>query len=438
MINLNSLQTLWQRYTPVTWLCLAYIFFSHMPRTAAMVNTLTGLMVVATVYLVIKRQLCIPWKSPLLQSLVAISGVIVMGVAVSPYWLESLPYVRRAVLPMILMVILLIGQKKERGNEIALGRAVLSTVIAVYLARTILAAINWSMQGFHHDSYSIDRDAAPFVDFYAIDSTLFMPIVLAALIYWPLSMRARYAISLVMLVGVMLVIISAVRTALACIVFVSLFQLLPFIWRHKKLTASLLVGLLLLLGITFKPQIERLAPRYIGIFNQQTYKSDGAMQGRYGLWRATYEMVQERPLLGYGFGWQKMTQVVHQDGFYERWANSPEEIMNDWANRHFRGGFGSANPHNLPLQILFETGLLGLLCYLWMLSIMVWSAIKCWSKRQTDANAKAYACMVMAYMLAYVMVNVTNGFWLNDGATMALLVAGYLFTRIPEMHERRG
>lgn len=422
-------QTLCKRYTPITWLCLAFIFFSHIPRTAAMVNILTALMAIATLYLLVKRELCIPWKSALIRSVLALSAVILIGVAFSPYWLESLPYLRRVLLPMTLMVLLLVGQKKEQGNEEALGKAVIGAVVATYIARTILAAINWSIQGFHHDSYSIDRDAAPFVDFYAIDSTLFMPVVLAACLYWPLNTRVRYAMGLVMLLGIMLVTISAVRTALFCIVFVTLFQLLPFIWRYKKITVSLIVALVLVLGIVFKPQIERLAPRYVGIFNQQTYKSDGALQGRYGLWRATLEMVRERPLLGYGLGWQKMTQIVHQEGFYERWANSPEEIMNDWANRHFRGGFGSANPHNLPLQILFETGIFGLVCYIWLLSIMIFSAIKCWSKRHIDDYANAYAHMVMAYMLAYTMVNVTNGFWLNDGATMALVIAGYLFTR---------
>lgn len=428
MLSLKVLNQFWQRYTPITWLCLAFIFFSHIPRTAAMVNFLTGLMIAAIFYLALKRELCVPWKTPLVQSLFALATVILIGVVISPYWSESIPYVRRGILPVTLLVILLVSQKRELGNELPVGRAVLGAIVTVYVVRTTLATVNWWIQGFQHDSYSINRDAAPFVDFYAIDSTLLMPVVLAVCLYWPLNTRLRQFLSMVMLLGVVLVSISAVRTALLCIVLVALFQLIPFMLKNKKRSIILLATFVLILGAVFKPQIERLAPRYLGIFSHQTYQSDGAMQGRYGLWRATYEMVQQRPLLGYGVGWQKMTQVVHQEGFYERWENSPDEVMNNWANRHFRGGFGSANPHNLPLQILFETGVLGLLTYIWLLSVMICSAIKCWTNRKMDHFANAYAQMVGAYLIAYALVNITNGYWLNDGSTVALIVSGHLFT----------
>lgn len=432
MNNTHSFFSACKQYTLATWICFAYLFFSHIPRTAAMVNTLTGLMVVAMVVVLVRKEISIPWRSTAVRSTLTLMAIIVVGVVVSPYWRESVVYLRREILPLTLMILLLLGQKKQQSNPEALGRGIIGTIVAVYVARTLLALGNWWQQGFQYDSYSINRAAAPFVDFYAVDSTLLMPIALAVLLYWPLQKSVRYFLGAVLLVGIGLVGISAVRTALLCIILVTFFQLLPFLWKRKALTVSVLVAAILIGGVVFKPQIERLAPRYLTILNQQTYRTDGSLVERYAIWLGTSQLIAERPLLGYGLGWQKLTQVIHQEGFYERWKNSSNELLNTWAVRYFVNGPGGENPHNLVLQILFETGVLGLLAYLWVLGVIAFAAVKCWARRKVDANANAYAQMVVAYAMSYVIINLMNGFWLSAGGTMALLMAGYLFTRKPD------
>lgn len=436
MINQTTLRAVWQRYTPITWICLAYLFFSHIPRTAAMVNTLTGILVLATGYLFFKHELQIPWRSPIVKSLLALVAILVVGVAVSPYWRESIVYLRREILPMTLMILLLISQKREANNLRAVGQGVVAILLTIYVARTLLAAFNWATQGFQYDSYTINRAAAPFVDFYAVDSTLLMPIALACCLYWPMRVGMRVGLGLVVVLGIVLVGLSAVRTALLCTLLITGLQLLPFLWRRKILALGLVV-VTLALGVTvFKPQVERLAPRYLSIFNQQTYQQDYAVVERYAIWRATYEMIQARPVLGYGLGWQKMTQIVHQDGFYERWKNSPDELMNTWATRYFVNGPGGENPHNLVLQILFETGILGLISYLWLLGVIGSYAWYAWCRRKLDADLNAYAQMVLPYAAAYGLINITNGFWLMAGSTIGLLVAGYLLTRSAQSSTR--
>lgn len=429
MNNINAFFSVCKQFTPVTWICLAYLFFSHIPRTAAVVNTLTGFMVVAMVVLLIRREISIPWRSSQVRSVLALMTIIVVGVIVSPYWRESVVYLRREVLPLTLMILLLLGQKRQHSNPEALGRGIIGTIVLVYVARTVLAALNWWQQGFQYDSYSINRATAPFVDFYAVDSTLLMPIALGVFLYWPLPKKAFYLLGAVLVLGIGLVGMSAVRTALMCVMLVTFFQLFPYLWKRKLLAGSVLIAAVLFGGIVFQPQIERLAPRYLSVFSEQTYKTDASLVERYAIWKGTYELIQERPLLGYGLGWQKMTQVIHQEGFYERWKSSPDELMNTWAVKYFVNGPGGENPHNLVLQILFEAGLLGLVCYLWVLSTIVIAAINCWPRRLTNASANAYVHMVSAYALAYIVINLMNGFWLSAGSTMALLMAGYLFTR---------
>ena len=139
-------------------------------------------------------------------------------------------------------------------------------------------------------------------------------------------------------------------------------------------------------------------------------------------------MVAKRPLLGYGLGWQKIYDVAYQDGYIERWTNSDQLIDRAVANYFRPLKKGEANPHNLWVQMLFETGIAGLFTYSLMLLVLLWRALRLLRQKTKEPAEQWFAAGTLAYMTSYLLVNTMNGLWLGAGATLMLLTVSELLS----------
>jgi O-antigen ligase len=285
---------------------------------------------------------------------------------------------------------------------------------------------DWLGQGIGNDAYTIDRPTARFFDFFAIDAAIMMPVATAALLNLAMRTSVRLVLGLVLLIAYVLVVISGIRAALLAVTLVTFIQLLPLIWKYKR-QALLLVTVLVIAGsIFFAPRIDKLTERYSTIFSASTYQSQeqgySSFYERRSIWKGALDMIKERPLLGYGLGWQKFYDVAHNEGFFERWQQSDKLIDRTVANYFKPLEKGQANPHNVWVQILFETGILGLLAYISMLTILLYRAFKSLKRASQSAVTRCFGSGALAYMLSYLMINMMNGLWLGAGATLALLI----------------
>ena len=155
---------------------------------------------------------------------------------------------------------------------------------------------------------------------------------------------------------------------------------------------------------------------------------------RLSIWHGTLQMVAERPVLGYGLGWQKIYDVAVQDGYTERWAQSDQLIDRAVANYFRPLKRGEANPHNLLVQILFETGIAGLLTYSAMLLLLLWRAIRLLQRKTQVPVERWFAAATLAYMVSYLLINTMNGLWLGAGATLMLLTVSELLANKGDGH----
>ena len=99
-------------------------------------------------------------------------------------------------------------------------------------------------------------------------------------------------------------------------------------------------------GLLFVTSVGGFQERARTFFDLQAFGNIGRQQ----IWRANWDMVQERPLTGWGYGNYKQ----FRGPFYERYPQYPQ------TDRY-------SHAHNNFLQIWVDTGLLGLAAFGWLL-----------------------------------------------------------------------
>lgn len=408
----------------------AYLLFSHLPGTAAVVNILIALMLVSGATLLFRHQIVFNKQSGLVWAFATFLVVVTASVLMSPYWAESLKSFRRDILPMALVFLLLACQCGNSVTAKRTAKMAIWAIVAAFVVRTLLAFFDWWGQGVANDAYSINRAAARFFDFFAIDAAIMMPVATAALVYLPMRLWARLALVLILVAAYVLVVISGIRAALIAVSLVTLLQLVPLLWRYKLQTALVTaIGLVIALTM-FAPRIDKLTERYATIFSSSTYQAQeqgySSFYERRSIWKGALDMIEDRPLLGYGLGWQKFYDVAHQGGYFERWQHSDKLIDRAVVNYFKPLEKGQANPHNVWIQILFETGILGLVTYITMLGILLYRAVSTLKQKQLSPVSQCFAYGTLAYMLSYLMINMMNGLWLGAGATFTLMIVSEL------------
>jgi O-antigen ligase len=429
-------------YALTTWVACAYLLFSHLPGTAAMVNILVGLMLVSTVTLLVRHRIVFNAKSGLVWAFASFLVVVLASVLLSPYLEESLRPLRRDILPMVLVFVLLAAQRRNKVESDRMAQLAIWAIVAAFLLRTVLAFGDWWGQGFENDAYSIDRNIARFFDFFAIDAAIMMPVATAALLYLPMRIWARVVLGTLLVMAYVLVVISGIRAALLTVSLVTLLQLAPLLWRFKWVTL-VVVSVSLAGAMTFfMPRIDKLTERYATIVTVSTYQASdqgySSFYERRSIWKGALDMIKDRPLLGYGLGWQKFYNVAHEKGYYDKWKQSDKQIDKAVVKYFDYVNYGSANPHNVWVQILFETGVLGLLAYASMLAILCYRAIRALRHKYQAGVAQCFAYGTLAYLVSYFMINMMNGLWLGAGATLTLLAVSEMLLGTDESQPNAG
>ncbi|WP_334130963.1 O-antigen ligase family protein [Silanimonas lenta] len=188
-------------------------------------------------------------------------------------------------------------------------------------------------------------------------------------------------------------------------------------WGWRRTGAGLLGGgaLALLLawsaGDFLAPRIERS----LAVLQGQEDGLDFALSGRLVLWRTTLAIIRDHPLTGVG--------VDNFQQAYRAYA-SPDDQFVEW------GRPGAFHAHQILLEILAETGLLGLLC--WLAAVAV--ALRAWRYAGAEAKARA-AAPALALAVTVFPLNTHlafySTFWGGLTLLLAALYAGALAARAP-------
>jgi len=196
-----------------------------------------------------------------------------------------------------------------------------------------------------------------------------------------------------------LVVLSRSRTAL--VAFASVLISLPFFrvlrrrWHYSLVVICLVILALLSSGVA--AFIYSQAEALLGLLGK-----DITLTGRTPLWSAVFELILQRPLLGYGYG-----------GFWLGWEGPSAEIWEvlPWMPNH---------AHNGLLELWLTVGLLGLTVFVLHFLMTFLRAV-----RGLRLNKAAEGLWPVVFMAFFLLANMTesvalvrnNLFWLLYVAT---------------------
>lgn len=137
---------------------------------------------------------------------------------------------------------------------------------------------------------------------------------------------------------------------------------------------------------------HQIALRYLSIAQPSTYLA-GTLSGRQDLWHGTVAMIRHRPLLGYGFGVALFPRTARA------FALQTGDVRATTAS----------HAHNLFLEVMVETGLLGLAALCALGGTVAWVLVKrCRANRSGGESSKEVAVLLLALYAVVGGISLTD------------------------------
>lgn len=373
-------------------------------------------MLVSIAILLFQKRLFIDLRSPIWWALWGLLGILCLTAILGTTPLDSFNELRKHFMPGILLLILV----PVVFSEPRLIRQVLVLCATVFVLRAVLALAELIQ---YLPDLNAAREGGRFIKGFALDAGFYIPILLGLLLLGRFS-RCLAVLGLPLVLTVMLLVQSRAPIFAAVI---ALGIMLVFLRRWRILAISSLLGLALVgFVVTTQPAI---GARLASAFDIQTYSNlfrstnvgvpDDGLSGRTTIWKGVLEITESRYWQGYGFGWKKLGQTAVEQGYVAKWQSSGDaEGMKERA-WYFALPSDKVNPHNLYLQIYFESGILGVIAYLLSVSLLFWVAA-CLVLR-SSGEKQIVAAIFMAYLVDHLVLGFANGLWLGQGTSFVLL-----------------
>lgn len=188
-------------------------------------------------------------------------------------------------------------------------------------------------------------------------------------------------------------------------------------WGWKRTGIGLLGGgvLTVLLAVSFSNFLGPRIERSLAVLDMEEQGLDFALSGRLVLWQTTARIIIDHPLTGVG--------TDNFQAAYKAYAGPNDQFV-EW------GRAGAFHAHHIVLEILAETGLIGLL--LWLATAAL--ALRAWRYASPEARHRA-AAPALALAVTVFPLNthlaVYSTFWGGVTLLLAALYAGALMARDP-------
>jgi len=413
MQGIEGLHNHIERYRVIQILLSVFLFFQPFAHFAGVRNAAFISLLVIFCIRLLSRRIHIDWRDHTLRALALLAGVCILGAALSPYALESFHAIRKNLFYQV-VIFLIITCEYRSIKDI---RPLVYAMLAGFTAITILVLI---MNSPHVLLNWLDYTDKKFTKGYSLFASFYIPLAIACIYSMREGLRIKYILTALVFVEFILSILNNHRGQIAAIVISA--ALITLAARRFKTfftgaSICIVIGVVLLMA---KPDIYT---RYKSLVVPSTYFTNKyrGWNNRLAIWSGTLDMIEDRPVTGYGYGWKKIAHVVRDKGYLERWGekNPSYKYFNDT-------GYGQTNPHNLVLQLLFETGFLGLGAFFLFWFTIIIKAVSASEKSGEGADFVKYSAA--GILISYALVNIANGLWEESIGMLMITFAAMVFT----------
>lgn len=350
-------------------------------------------------------------------------AIVVWCIAVSvasPYAADSLHALPRDLL--LQAELLLVGCLLVRRTEQA--RMALWMIMAGFATVSVLSSFEIGSYLLSHSlsEGQIPRSHKSFWGGYATMASFCLPLIIAFGVSCANGMLQRLLLLVLLILGVVLTGLYGSRSPLL-VVAISVIVMFGLLRAWKALAVVFLVIVLASGWVATQRDLGYLE-KYRSLAKTDTYVTNQGLSLRLDVWSGVVELIEARPMLGYGYGWKKLAWAINDGGYAERWkANDPGKALY-FLGEETQASYGKVNPHNYFLQVAFEIGLPGLLLVLTFWVAVFWLGLKGLVRGSVD-NQHLRA-VILTTLLAYLLSNFANGFWVGGLANMACALVGIL------------
>jgi O-antigen ligase len=347
---------------------------------------------------------------------------LLWSVAVSllgPYPEDSIQALRKGLLPQVLLFAGgLMFVRNVDDAWWALGLLLSSFAILTLLSLGEVSAY-WGGNGM---TMTVPRSHDHWWGSYGAMGACMMPLLVAWVTRPGRSRHAAVAALALAILVALLVFLYWARTPMVTMIISGLFVLL--ITRRWRALAGVVILICMFIAALALLPSQKL-DRYTSLLKAETYVSNTGLSMRPALWQGMAEVIEKRPLQGYGYGWKKLALVVNEGGYAERWRKEGGDKATYFLGESSKAGYGRANPHSYFFQAAFEVGLIGLAMALLFWLLLLKATVPLLGK-QHDSKVRAFAAALCGLWLAYWLSNITNGLWEGSLANITIALSASL------------
>lgn len=394
-----------------------YLFFLIFPHTTTLREIAFWIATLCWIWLEIKthRPLLIINKITIpLLLFVSISFVSsIIGVET----LENLKRFKGEIaVPLILFLIISSGYKdKDKALSLLLAPAIAFAIYTLYVL--ISFAVNYDIMTFFNERL---REIEIFSNYPQRSITIF-PITIGIF----LCIRSRYKYFLLgaaLLEFFILVAYDSFTPLLSAVSVLVLGVLFAQPKTFRNGMRIVIMGFVVLFSMvillksdlpSFKHHKERLNKI---MHLHEELKTEEGFTDRIFLWKAAIDIIKEKLLLGYGSGMKKYQHIIN-DVFLNKWKIERPKLYTFYQN--FKDIYYP--PHNLFLEIAFQSGILGLLAFLAFICLYSFQLVRM-AIRSKDFNF--FLILIGGTMLSFMIMGLMNNELGNMSGKIFFVVLG--------------
>jgi len=340
------------------------------------------------------------------STIIAIGILAVWSFIVSilgPYPIESINSLRKNLLIELVIFFVIITEFKTLQEL----KPLFLTVITSFFLVSILSIFERNPLEFFN-FHLLNKTHKMFYGGYANHATFYLPFIVCYILAFKKLKWDKYLAISTLILGILLVFFYNSRTTLIAIP-TSIFIIFLLLKKYKILIFSFLIFIICIFMLISSK--SDYFSKYKTLINPKTYITNQGLSNRLGVWKGALDIIKERPLIGYGYGWKKMAWVINDLNLTEYWKKYRIDSYNYYViESHL--SYGRVNPHNLVIQIIFEVGIIGLIIFLWMWISVIIKIIKLgFLNNNSIIEIKNFAKGSLGILIAYGLINITNGFW---------------------------
>src|SRR3989339_455000 len=358
------------------------------------------------------------------KTIVAISllvGWSILASILGPYPLDSLNALRKNLFVQMLIFLVIITEFKSYNELRTLFRIVavsFAIVTLASIAENFLDLINLNMD---LNALQSKRTHKMFIAGYASKASFYLPFIAVWLTSLKKVPRQKWIGLTAILLGLLTVFAYNVRAAILIIPLAIL--LIIFLSKKFKLFVIAVIIFAFFYASIFSPvKSDTLSQsKYQSLSDLETFSKNE----RWLLWEGTLHIIKKRPITGYGYGWKKMAFVIDDLKLMEYWRKDFPDIYG-FMFKPDKNRYGSINPHNLLLQIVFEIGLIGLILFLWLWTTVILKILKTVSVKE-QSDGKTFVLCSLGVIVSYALINIPNGYWQEAYGNMIFMFIASIF-----------